>query len=179
MDETAGRVEEMDEQDERRIAGLEARLRQLEDNLAICQLLAGYGPAVDSLSADATAEIWTETGRYDYGGEPLEGAANIGRLVDLDTHLGYVERGCAHVIAMPMVTVDGDRAVATGYSRIYLRDGNSWKIERTSANRWELVRTGAGWKVENRINRLMDGSPQGRELLRRGISEHKRQEGAS
>lgn len=173
MAETVARVEEMDEKDERRIAGLEARLRQLEDNLAICQLLAGYGPAVDSRSAEATAEIWTQSGRYDYGGDPLEGAGNIGDLVDLDTHVGYVERGCAHVIAMPMVTVDGDRAVATGYSRIYLRDGTAWKVERASANRWELVRTEAGWKVESRINRLLDGSSQGRELLRRAISERK------
>jgi hypothetical protein len=74
-----------------------------------------------------------------------------------------------------MITVDGDRAVATGYSQVYLHNGDSWKVERTSANRWELVRTDAGWKVENRINRLLDGSPQGRDLLRHGITERKQE----
>ena len=72
---------------------------------------------------------------------------------------------------MPLVTLDGDRATATGYSRVDLRDGDAWKVERTSANRWELVRTDTGWKIRNRVNRLMDGSAEGRELLASGLAE--------
>ncbi|MCB1465169.1 MAG: nuclear transport factor 2 family protein [Nitratireductor sp.] len=154
------------------VAGLEARIRRLEDKLDIYELIAGYGPAVDTRSANATAAIWAQSGRYDFGGEPLEGAEAVGGLVDLDEHVDLVERGCAHVMAMPMVFVDGDRAVATGYSRVYLHEGDGWKVKRTSANRWELVRTEQGWKVENRINRLMDGSPDGLALLGRGIADN-------
>ena len=38
---------------------------------------------------------------YDFGGEPLEGAAKISGLVDLDTHVGYVERGSRISSACP------------------------------------------------------------------------------
>lgn len=155
---------------ETRLARLEARIQRLEDHLAICQVLAGYGPAVDSRSGAAVARLWTEDGSYDFGGEPLVGADAVGRLVDLDTHVGYVERGCAHVIGMPLVDVDGDRAVATGYSRVYVHEGDGWTVERASANRWELVRTERGWKVANRVNRLLDGSASGRDLLARGVA---------
>ena len=40
-----------------RIAALERRVRALEDQLAICQLIATYGPAVDSESAEAVGEL--------------------------------------------------------------------------------------------------------------------------
>lgn len=158
----------MREKDELRIARLEESLQRLEDKLAIYQLLASYGPAVDSCSASATAAIWTEDGSYDFGEKTLVGAQNVGNLVGLDTHLDYVERGCAHVISMPMITIDGDCAVATGYSRLYVHAGDGWKVERISANRWELERTDMGWKVANRTNRLMNGAPDGRDLLARG-----------
>lgn len=156
-------------EDGSRIDALERRLRDVEDQLAIYRLLAAYGPAVDSRTEAATAGLWTETGRYDYGGAPLVGAQAIGDLVNVQPHVGYVERGCAHVIGMPFVAVEGDRATATGYSRVYLHDGDGWKVERTSANRWELERTQSGWKVANRVNRLLDGSPDGRELLSRAF----------
>ena len=154
---------------EQRLSRLEAHVRRLEDQIAIYQLLATYSPAVDSRSEAATAGLWTEDGQYDYGGRPHVGARDVGSLVHLDTHKAYVEKGCAHVMSLPLVSVDGDRAVATGYSRLYVHSGDGWKVERASANRWELVRTGAGWRVANRINRLMDGSPAGREVLARGL----------
>jgi hypothetical protein len=153
-----------------RLDRLEAHVRRLEDQVAIYQLLASYGPAVDSRSGDAAADLWAPDGRYDFGGPPLEGRERIGGLVDLDTHAAYVAAGCAHVISMPVVRVEGDSAVATGYSRVYLRQGDGWKVERASANRWELARTAAGWKVTNRINRLLDGAPEPRSLLAQGLA---------
>lgn len=154
---------------EQRLSSLEAHVRRLEDQIAIYQLLATYSPAVDSCDEAATAGLWAENGRYDYGGPPLSGAREVGGLVRLDTHRAYVGKGCAHVMSLPLVSVDGDRAVATGYSHLYVHCGDGWKVERASANRWELVRTGAGWRVASRINRLMDGSPAGREVLARGL----------
>ncbi|TKT75752.1 nuclear transport factor 2 family protein [Aquamicrobium sp. LC103] len=152
-----------------RLAALEARMCRLEDEVAIYRLLASYSPAVDSCDEDATTDLWAPDGGYDFGGTPLEGARNVGSLVHLDSHQEYVRKGCAHVMSLPLVSVDGDRAVATGYSRVYLYADDGWKVERVSANRWELVRAGDGWKVASRTNRLMDGSPAGRELLARGL----------
>lgn len=160
---------------EERLAALERRLRHLEDEMEICRLLATYGPAVDSRAGATTADLWTDAGRYDFGGEPLAGREAIEGLVDIPTHVDYVEKGCAHVIGMPLVVIDGDRASATGYSMVCLHDRDGWKVERASANRWELTRTQSGWKVENRINRLMDGSQQGRDLLSRALIETARE----
>lgn len=155
---------------EARFAALEARIKGLEDQLAIYQLLATYGPSVDSRSGDVTGSLWTEDGRYDYGGEPLEGKDSVGALVNIQPHVSYVADGCAHVISMPHVTVEGDQAVATGYSRVYLNQGDHWRVERAGANRWELVRTANGWKVHNRVNRLLNGQAEAQGLLSEGVA---------
>lgn len=151
----------------RRIEQLESRLALLEDHLAILQLVASYGPAVDSLDRDAVAWLWAEGGSYDFGGAPLVGRGDVAGLVDLPSHRAYVEAGCAHALAPPRVTITGDRAVAVGCSQVLLKDGNGWRVARTSANRWEFVRTSEGWKVLRRTNRLMDGSRSSRDLFRR------------
>jgi hypothetical protein len=151
-------------------ASLETRLRRVEDQLAIYQVVATYGPAVDSLSGGAVADLWQTDGIYDPGGlAPFTGAREVGDLVDQEPHQSYVAAGCGHVLSLPHVTIDGDRAVATNHSRVYRREGDRWQVVRLSANRWELVREGPGWKVARRTNRLLDGSSQSRELLAAGF----------
>lgn len=156
---------------EARFAALEARIKGLEDQLAIYQLIATYGPSVDSRTGSATASLWAEDGSYDFGGDPLVGAEKVGALVNIEPHIHYVAAGCAHVLSMPHVAVDGDKAVATGYSRVYLNQGDHWRVERASANRWELVRTADGWRVQNRVNRLLNGQAEARNLLSTGIKQ--------
>ncbi|MBT1154679.1 nuclear transport factor 2 family protein [Aminobacter anthyllidis] len=156
---------------EARFAALEARIKGLEDQLDIYQLFATYGPSVDSRTGSVTASLWAKDGTYDFGGDPLVGAGNVGSLVDIEPHIHYVADGCAHVLSMPHIAVDGDRAVATGYSRVYLNQGDHWRVERASANRWELVRTPEGWRVQNRVNRLLDGQPEARDLLSSGVTQ--------
>lgn len=154
---------------ETRLAALEARAQRLEDQLAIYQLLASYGPSVDSRSGDVTASLWAADGAYDFGGDPLVGAEKVGSLVNIEPHIHYVADGCAHVISMPHIVVDGDTAVATGYSRVYRNQGEHWRVERASANRWELIRTAGGWRVQNRVNRLLNGQEEARDLLSSGV----------
>jgi ketosteroid isomerase-like protein len=151
---------------EQRIAALEARLARLEDEAAILRLIAAYGPAVDSCDAAAVAALWAEDGSYDFGGAPLQGSAAVGALVDLDSHRGYVAAGAGHVLSLPRVTIDGDRAVAVNYSQVLVRDrAGGWRCERLSANRWDLGRGPAGWQVVARVNRLLDGAEAPRALL--------------
>ncbi|MFI5427268.1 hypothetical protein [Aeromicrobium sp. UC242_57] len=50
------------------------------------------------------------------------------------------------------MTIDKDSAVATGHSRVYLHTDAGWKIERVSADRWELERGPDGWVVRRRLN---------------------------
>lgn len=86
-------------------------------------------------------------------------------MVDKEPHRTYVANGCAHVVSLPQVTIDGDDAVARNHSRVYLHDGDHWRVERASANRWELKRSTTGWKVVRRINKLLDGNPEAQALL--------------
>jgi uncharacterized protein (TIGR02246 family) len=152
---------------EDQIAGLARRVQALEDQLAIYQLIATYGPAVDSQSARAVGELWSEDGVYDPSGvNTYAGRAAVEGLVYREPHLSYLQAGCAHVSSLPQVAVDGDTAVAVNHSRVYLRDGTSWRLERVSANRWELERADGAWRVRRRTNRLLDGDPAARELLR-------------
>ena len=152
---------------EGQIAALTRRVQALEDQVAIYQLIATYGPAVDSQSAWAVGELWSEDGTYDPNGvNTYAGRAAVEGLVCREPHLSYLQVGCAHVLSLPQVTVDGDVAVAVNHSGVYLRDGALWRLERVSANRWELERVAGTWRVRRRTNRLLDGDPAARELLR-------------
>ncbi|WP_281985044.1 nuclear transport factor 2 family protein [Thalassorhabdomicrobium marinisediminis] len=158
--------------DPTRIASLERRLQILEDKIEIGQILARFGPAVDSLSGDAAAALWTKDGVYDFGSATLEGQSQLKGLVQLTTHTEYVDKGCAHVLGPPVIEIDRDRASATGYSQVFIHDDGQWRNVRTSANHWTLKRTAKGWKVVTRQNRLLDGTQNARDLLARASQDN-------
>ncbi|MET0822314.1 MAG: nuclear transport factor 2 family protein [Aeromicrobium sp.] len=152
------------------IRNLLERVQALEDRLAIYQLLATYGPAVDSVQAEVVSGMWASDGTYEPSGiAPFHGSEAVGQLVHQEPHQSYVSAGCAHVISLPHVTVDHDSAVATGHSRVYLHTDAGWQVERVSANRWELERGPDGWAVRRRLNHQLTGSEAGRELLAEGL----------
>jgi hypothetical protein len=152
---------------ESRLVALEARLRELEDRAAIMQIIATYGPSADACAHETIAGLWTDDGTYEVVGfSSYQGSAGFEALITNQTHLGYVSAGSSHVMAMPHIVIDGDTAVATGYSQVFVRDGQYWRVERASGNRWELVRTAEGWRVKARYNHLMDGSDGSFSILR-------------
>lgn len=154
-----------------RLERLEARLSAAEDHLALWQIVAAYGPAVDSGSAEVTAQMWTEDGVYDTFPVVLEGRDALRAMVHGERHQALIHSGAAHVIGVPHIVVDGDRAVVTNYSQLVLNapDQNGYRIWRTGSNRWEFVRTTEGWKVTHRWNRQLDGTDEGRGLLARAV----------
>lgn len=154
-----------------RIEALERRLQDVEDRLAIFQLLATYGPAVDSLSHETIERIWTENGSYQISDSFYASAREVSAMLDEPRHQGYVRAGCAHVMSLPHITISGDTAVATGYQRIHLTEDGNVKIQRLSATRWELVRTAVGWQVKRRTNIPLDGRETARELLGRALTQ--------
>ncbi|MCW3819056.1 nuclear transport factor 2 family protein [Micromonospora sp. DR5-3] len=155
------------------IAELQRRVRELEDRLALLQILATYGPAVDSGSPAPTARLWTDDGLYDTYPAVLHGRAAIAGMVTGELHQQLIHSGAAHLQGLPHIEVHGDRAVATAYSQLVLRDeaNDSYRIWRTGVNRWEFIRTAHGWQVTHRINRQLDGSVEARELLRAAVDE--------
>jgi hypothetical protein len=152
---------------EDRITDLEARLRRVEDQLAISNLVASYGPLVDSGDGNGTAALWTEDGVYDVDTGTYAGHDGITGMVESEQHQKLVQRGCLHMTSPPSVHVAEDAAVAVTESQLVIRNREGgFDVVRVTAHRWELVRTPAGWRVERRTSRLLDGSAGPRELLR-------------
>lgn len=145
---------------------IEDRLRRLEDRLAIIDLIASYGPAVDRGDSSAASDLWAPEGAYDVGGMiRVEGADAIGALFDGPTHQSLVAQGVAHVLSTPRIAITGDRACAVNYSCMFVRGVNGFTTQRVAANRWILTRVDGSWRVTERINRLLDGSADARALL--------------
>ncbi|MFE3543778.1 nuclear transport factor 2 family protein [Nocardia sp. NPDC059177] len=150
------------------LEALVRRVRVMEDKWQILELLSAYGPAVDSGSADATAEIWTEDGEYDVDSGRLCGRGELRAMVGSAPHQGFITEGSAHMLSLPHVEVDGDRAVAIGHTQLVLKVPGTtadFQVARITANRWELVRTDGRWRVERRVARLLDGRSEARALL--------------
>lgn len=157
---------------EDRIAVLEARLRTAEDHLAILNLLNSYGPLVDSATAQPAGELWVKGGGYSFslpegGDKRLEAPDEIAGMYNWPGHLDLVNTGCAHLTATPKITVDGDDAQAVGYSFVVLREDDRWYLWRAAINHWTLRRTDAGWRIAERFNRALNGSPESLDTMRK------------
>lgn len=151
-----------------RLARLEARVSELEDRLAIHDLVAAYGPLVDAGNAVAAAALWTAGGSYDVDTGRYDGHEGIAAMVESRQHQRLIARGCAHTTSPPSVRLDGETAVAVTQSQLLVRraDGTGFDVLRATAHRWELARTPAGWRITTRTSRLIDGGDDARELLR-------------
>jgi hypothetical protein len=156
---------------EDRLRALEERVAVLEDQLALYRLISTYGPAVDTGSGAEAGALWAEDGAYEFDTSRLDGPQGISAMVAGETHQGLIRQGCAHILALPVLTVDGDEATATGYSRVYRHVGDGYEVWRVSANHWRFRRTPAGWKVVHRVNRTIDGSPEARRILRSAFDD--------
>jgi ketosteroid isomerase-like protein len=155
--------------DEERQIDLEERIRLLEDLFAIHRLVNSWGPAVDTGDGSAAAALWAEDGVLESDLSHLVGPEAVAAMVESDGQQSLIREGCAHVQAFPLVTIDGDTATATGYSRVYRFTDGAHEIWRISANRWEFRRTPLGWRITRRINHVIDGGPEARELLNGGL----------
>lgn len=158
---------------EARLSETQARLQVAEDHLEIIRLLTSYGPAVDSCSSREAANLWIDGGIYDVGGlHRAKGPDGIATLYEGPHHIGMTKQGSSHLTATPRVTVNGDTAEAVAYSFVILHGGGveqRFWVWRASANYWTLKRTAGGWKIVERLNRVLDGSEESHAVLRRGV----------
>ena len=136
------------------VEALSRRVQALEDELAIHRLIVRYGIAVDTGDAERTAAVFTPEGVYDADVRLMNGRGAVAEMVLSDRHQHMVGR-CAHQIGPAVVRLDGDRAVALGYSRVYLRSDDDIGIYRVSLNRWELERSHGTWLIARRLTRLL------------------------
>ena len=170
---------------------IEARLRDIEDRLAIYDLIASHPPSADTAADDYTRAIYTEDGVFDRG-EGLSGASGNAAIAAMTLSAGHQEAirgGLAHFAGLPHIVLDGDTAYVTSYLQILHPDAlgedrelanhgrsRGYRIHRVAANRWTLVRTPRGWKVASRKLRPIDGSAPAREILARALAGYRPEE---
>lgn len=121
------------------------------DHVRIASLLARYARALDDHDWDTVASCFLPTAVFSHPGGAADGAAAI------------VERARAaltpltasqHLLGTVVIDLDGDRASATSYFQAqHVRegapgDGDTYLIAGTYHD--DLVRTGDGWRIEQR-----------------------------
>jgi len=165
------------------IARLEERLQAVTDRLEIMQLIASYGPSVDSGAVDETAAIWEEDGVFEFsplGDTPeepriasLDGREEIRAMVAGDDHQTIIGLGSAHYIGMPAIRIRGDEAMAINYTLLIQRHPESGEnvLERVCASKWVLRRGAEGWRVRRRSQILLDGRGTSRDILREAAGQ--------
>lgn len=153
-----------------RLEQLEQRLRALEDERAIARLIASYGPLVDSGDAEAVAALWAPDGGYDVEEWQMSGRAEVAAMVRSDAHRGLIERGCCHFFGPPVITVDGDEAVAVCQSTLWVRrEPHGYQVARAGVHLIRLRRAESGWQIVTRTARQLDGGPAALDLIRTGF----------
>jgi len=165
---------------------IEERLRAIEDRLDILNLIASHPPSADSGADYFTRQVYTEDGVIDLGGgKTANGNDEVAAMVRTPGHQAAIAGGLAHFCGLPRIDIDGDTATVTSYLQIITPHPNAephevpnhgttrgFRIHRVGANRWELVRTAAGWKIRRRTLRPLDGTEPARELLRGALKSY-------
>ena len=154
-----------------RVEALERRVLELEDQVAILRVINQWGPAVDTGRAVAAGALFDADGVLESDLSRLDGPAAVEAMVESDGQQSLIRQGCAHVQTAPVITVDGDVATAITYSQVYLHALEGHQVWRVSANQWELRRTGSGWRVTRRLNRVIDGDAKSHGILGRALDE--------
>ncbi len=152
---------------------LEERLRRVEDELEIRQLIMVYGPAADAGLADEAASRWTSDGLYDWDAAqaPKEGRTAVAKMLEGAFHHQLMGEGVAHFAGPLLIDLDGDKATALNYSLIMRKGEDSFYLWRVSAVRWDLQRDNGAWRVRRRTNRLLDESGVGSALFGETVRE--------
>ncbi|OBF49480.1 hypothetical protein A5787_00575 [Mycobacterium sp. 852002-50816_SCH5313054-b] len=152
------------------IDDLAARLRRLEDDRDIRQLIASYGPAVDAGDADAAARLWATDGVYDVDGWRMNSRAEVHAMISSEAHQKLVARGCSHFLGPCVVTLAGDDAVAVCESLVLVRDGDGYRVWRATAHHFVVSRIDDRWQIKTRTSRVLDGNPDAHALLTKGLA---------
>jgi SnoaL-like domain len=164
--------EDKEVKDEEFIA-LSRRVAELEDKFAILQLVAAYGPTIDGGAAKEAGLLWTDDCWYDSDASSAgtDGVRGRAAIEEVSARCGEAQFGIAHISHMPLIKVEGDRAIVIDHSNTFHQEGSEFAIGRVSSNRWDLVRVDGKWQVERRVNRLLDGSASSRSVFTDGVQQ--------
>lgn len=155
----------MDDQLASRMTALETRLQRVEDELAITQMLASYGPLVDSGDPEPVAALWAEDGTYSVEGWSMLSRNDVHAMVASPAHQGLIANGSCHFLGPARVRILGDRAVAVCPSILVVHHEGRYLAYRAGANHFRLHRGAAGWEITERTTLALDGSTAARDLF--------------
>jgi uncharacterized protein (TIGR02246 family) len=130
--------------------GLEARLRVLEDRLAIHQLFIDYGRHLDAGDFDAYAALFADEGEVLLG--PMGRAKGPQAIKALMTKALAGQTGNSyHIISSPMVKLEGDRATSdVMWSVITAAEDRRPALTMVGRHVDDLVRERGAWKFLRR-----------------------------
>lgn len=103
----------------------EARLRAIEDRLALLELEGRYARTFDSRDGDAWAALFTEDGVYQArGAAPGDPRRPTGRA-ELAAYCSHAPYDGLHLVHVPQLTLDGDEALG----RVHLEFRGTFRTE--------------------------------------------------
>ncbi|MDT9592131.1 nuclear transport factor 2 family protein [Nocardioides zeae] len=162
---------------EDRLARIEARLIELEDERAIREVLSRYGHYADACLDDDYFALFTEDcvmevsqGRGDdpYAIVRWDGREQMKEFLAVRT-AGHGDGFYGRSLHMQgnnlTLRIDGDVAIANNYSFILHQDGVDLRLVSASVNDWRLVRRDGRWLISERRRRMV-GAPDTADILR-------------
>ena len=150
---------------EARLAQLEARIEKQGDQLAILNLMAAYGPAIDACLEEENAALWAEDCVYEVGGlGSYHGHAGLKEMIDGPFHQEVTASGSAHDLGLPLIEIRGNQAIATNYAKLFRQEDGHFELVRLVVSRWLLRKQDGTWKILRRTNHLLNGSKESRAL---------------
>ena len=163
---------------ETRLTNIEARLDQIESELAIHNLIVKYGLAVDCNDLETAiachspeAEYIVSAPRADQYDLVLPGQQALRDMLSSDLHQSLLPN-CAHTVGPITITIGNpstytaaeDSAKALGYSRVY----HMGVLMRIAVNQWQFRRYENNWLIQQRVSRIV-GSEDAQLLLRSAL----------
>jgi hypothetical protein len=113
---------------------------KVEDRDEILQLLYRYNHTIDGGDPDGWAATFIEDGVFDAAGNVLSGR-------DALREFASSFKGRRHVVANPLVEIDGDTATVRAYAVVF--SGTTPSVVGIYED--ELVRTPSGWCFAKRV----------------------------
>ena len=137
-----------------RIAALEKRVQQLQDEQAIREVIVRYGEYLDARDYASYASLFASDGVWSGGFGSASGPAAIQAMLEKNlgkAEPGFINKSNFHLMTTAVVEVDGDIARARSRYTFFTASADNHPTV-TLAGRYvdEFVRENGAWKIKKR-----------------------------
>jgi ketosteroid isomerase-like protein len=141
----------------------DARIRALEDQLAIQRIIVEYAARIDAQDFDGYADLFAREGEWRNGATVRKGREEIkALLVGLfgTPPPGFVNMESYHLVSNPQIDVQGDRATARSRHLLIMRGEDGSPVpELTGLYEDEFIREDGQWKILRRVDNPIMPTP--------------------